>query len=80
MDGLVSKSDRFGHRYDGRHHSQYANSIKKYTLASKRPLNRAEQSQLVRLLQNFYRSTKLELAKPDDNTSFIYFCGCFYPS
>ena len=53
MDGLVSKSDRFGHRYDGRHHGQYASSIKKYTSASKRPLNRSEQSQLLRLLQNF---------------------------
>ena len=49
----MSKSDRFGHRYDGRHHGQYASSIKKYTLASQRPLNRAEQSQLVRLLLNF---------------------------
>ncbi|WP_422488752.1 DUF1601 domain-containing protein [Endozoicomonas sp. ALE010] len=53
MDDLVSKSDYFGHRYDGRHHGQYANSIKKYTSAAKRPLNRAEQSQLIRLLQNF---------------------------
>ncbi|MGI2029592.1 DUF1601 domain-containing protein [Endozoicomonas acroporae] len=53
MDGLVSKSNRFGHRYDGRHHGQYASSIKKYTLAAKRPLNRAEQNHLVRLLQNF---------------------------
>ncbi|WP_422450781.1 RAP domain-containing protein [Endozoicomonas sp. ALB091] len=53
MDGLVSKSDRFGHRYDGRNHGQYASSIKKYTSAAKRPLNRAEQSQLMRLLQNF---------------------------
>ncbi|WBA79352.1 DUF1601 domain-containing protein [Endozoicomonas sp. GU-1] len=53
MDGLVSKSDHFGHRYDGRNHGQYASSIKKYTSAAKRPLNRAEQSQLMRLLQNF---------------------------
>ncbi|WBA79356.1 RAP domain-containing protein [Endozoicomonas sp. GU-1] len=53
MDGLVSKSDRFGHRYDGRDHGLYASSIKKYTSAAKRPLNRAEQSQLMRLLQNF---------------------------
>ncbi|WP_422490803.1 DUF1601 domain-containing protein [Endozoicomonas sp. ALE010] len=53
MDGLVSKSNRFGHRYDGRDHGLYASSIKKYTSASKRPLNRAEQSQLMRLLQNF---------------------------
>ncbi|WP_206680857.1 hypothetical protein, partial [Endozoicomonas acroporae] len=53
MDGLVSKSHRFGHRYDGRDHGLYASSIKKYTSASKRPLNRAEQSQLMRLLQNF---------------------------
>ncbi|MBO9495545.1 DUF1601 domain-containing protein [Thalassotalea sp. G20_0] len=53
MDSLVSKSDRFGHRYDGRDHGLYASSIKKYTSASKRPLNRAEQSQLMRLLQNF---------------------------
>ncbi|MGI2029600.1 DUF1601 domain-containing protein [Endozoicomonas acroporae] len=53
MDGLVSKSGRFGHRYDGRHHGRYASSIKKYTSAAKRPLNQAEQSQLMRLLQNF---------------------------
>ncbi|MGI2030520.1 DUF1601 domain-containing protein, partial [Endozoicomonas acroporae] len=50
---LVRKSDRFGHRYDGRDHGLYASSVKKYTLAAKRPLNRAEQSQLMRLLQNF---------------------------
>ncbi|MBO9496075.1 DUF1601 domain-containing protein [Thalassotalea sp. G20_0] len=53
MDGLVSKSDHFGHRYDGRDHSRYASSIKKYTSTAKRPLNRAEQSQLMRFLQNF---------------------------
>ncbi|WP_422491613.1 DUF1601 domain-containing protein, partial [Endozoicomonas sp. ALE010] len=53
MDDLVSKSNRFGHRYDGRNHGHYASSIKKYTLAVQRPLNRTEQSQLMRLLQNF---------------------------
>ncbi|WBA79355.1 RAP domain-containing protein [Endozoicomonas sp. GU-1] len=53
MDGLVSKSYRFGHRYDGRDHGLYASSIKKYTSTAKRPLNRAEQSQLMRLLHNF---------------------------
>uniref|UniRef100_UPI0013D719A9 RAP domain-containing protein n=1 Tax=Endozoicomonas acroporae TaxID=1701104 RepID=UPI0013D719A9 len=41
------------HRYDGRNHGQYASSIKKYTSAAKRPLNRTEQSQLMRLLRNF---------------------------
>ncbi len=53
MDDLVSKSYRFGHRYDGRNHGQYASSIKKYTSTAKRPLNRAEQSELISLLQNF---------------------------
>ncbi|WP_422461558.1 DUF1601 domain-containing protein [Endozoicomonas sp. ALB115] len=53
MAGLLSKSYRFGDRYDGRDHGQYASSIKKYTLAAKRPLNRAEQGQLMRFLQNF---------------------------
>ncbi|MBO9495635.1 hypothetical protein J7438_16285 [Thalassotalea sp. G20_0] len=53
MDDLVRKSDRFGHRYDGRNHGLYANSIKQYTSAAKRPLNRAEQSQLIGLLENF---------------------------
>ncbi|MGO0307046.1 hypothetical protein ACTL6P_10605 [Endozoicomonas acroporae] len=53
MDVLVNQSDRIGQRYDGRHHGRYASSIKKYTSAAKRPLNRAEQSQLIRLLQNF---------------------------
>ncbi|MGO0307015.1 DUF1601 domain-containing protein [Endozoicomonas acroporae] len=53
MDDLVNKSYHFGHRYDGRNHGQYAISIKKYTLAAERPLNRTEQSQLIHLLQNF---------------------------
>ncbi|MBO9494355.1 DUF1601 domain-containing protein [Thalassotalea sp. G20_0] len=53
MDDLVSQSNRFGCRYNGRNHGWYASSIKKYTSAAKRPLNRAEQSQLVRLMQNF---------------------------
>ncbi|MGI2029698.1 hypothetical protein [Endozoicomonas acroporae] len=53
MDDLVSQSGRFGHRYDGRNHGWYASSIKKYTSAAKRPLDGAEQSQLMHLLQNF---------------------------
>ncbi|WP_163373231.1 RAP domain-containing protein [Endozoicomonas acroporae] len=53
INGLVSKSDRLGDRYDGRDHGLYASSIKKYTSTSKRPLNRAEQGQLIHLLQNF---------------------------
>ncbi|WP_422463437.1 DUF1601 domain-containing protein [Endozoicomonas sp. ALB115] len=53
MDDLMSKSDRFGYRYDGKNHSQYANSIKRYTLASQSPLTRAEQSQLMIFLQNY---------------------------
>ncbi|MBO9495646.1 DUF1601 domain-containing protein [Thalassotalea sp. G20_0] len=53
MDDLVSKSDRLGHRYDGRDHGLYASLIKKYSSAAKRPLNRTEQRQLMRLLQNF---------------------------
>ncbi|WP_422450753.1 DUF1601 domain-containing protein [Endozoicomonas sp. ALB091] len=58
MDGLVSKSYRFGDHYDGRNHGQYASSIKKYTFATKRPLNRAEQIQLMHLLQNFTATWK----------------------
>ncbi|MGI2030250.1 DUF1601 domain-containing protein [Endozoicomonas acroporae] len=50
---LVSTSNRLGHGYDGKNHGQYASSIKKYSFAAKRPLNRTEQSQLLRLLQNF---------------------------
>ncbi|MGI2027424.1 RAP domain-containing protein [Endozoicomonas acroporae] len=53
MDDLLSKSDRFADQYDGRNHGHFACSIKKYASASQRPLNRAEQSQLIRLLQNF---------------------------
>ncbi|WBA79295.1 hypothetical protein [Endozoicomonas sp. GU-1] len=51
--GLASQSDRFGYRYDGKHHGLYASSIKRYTSAAKRPLNLAEQSQLTGLLQNY---------------------------
>ena len=39
FDDLVGKARHFGRRYDGRNHGQYANSIKKYTSAYKRPLN-----------------------------------------
>ncbi|MGO0307014.1 DUF1601 domain-containing protein [Endozoicomonas acroporae] len=53
INTLMNKSNRFGPEYDGRYHGHYASSIKKYTLAAKRPLNRIEQSQLMRLLQNF---------------------------
>ncbi|MBO9483814.1 RAP domain-containing protein [Salinisphaera sp. G21_0] len=53
MDGLLSRSGRFGHRYDGRNHGLYANSIKQYTSAAKRPLNQAEQSQLIHFLEKF---------------------------
>ncbi|MGI2029693.1 DUF1601 domain-containing protein [Endozoicomonas acroporae] len=53
INTLVNKSNRFGPEYDGRYHGHYASSIKKYTLAAKRPLNRIEQSQLMHLLQNF---------------------------
>ncbi|WP_422459216.1 MULTISPECIES: hypothetical protein [unclassified Endozoicomonas] len=48
----MSQSERVGHRYDGRNHCLYANSIKQYTSAAKRPLNQAEQSLLIRFLQN----------------------------
>ena len=53
MDDLLSKSARFAQRYNGSNHGQFASTIKKYASASKRPLNRAEQSQLMRFLQNF---------------------------
>ncbi|MBO9483645.1 RAP domain-containing protein [Salinisphaera sp. G21_0] len=53
MDSLVSQSERFGHHYNGSYHGQYASSVKKYTSAAKRPLNPAEQSQLMHLLKNF---------------------------
>ncbi|WBA79297.1 hypothetical protein [Endozoicomonas sp. GU-1] len=53
MESLVRKSDHMGYHYDGRYHGQYASSIKKYASASQRPLNRAEQLQLIRLLHNF---------------------------
>ncbi|MBO9482572.1 RAP domain-containing protein [Salinisphaera sp. G21_0] len=53
MNCLVRISARYGDRYDGRKHSQFASSIKQYTLASKRPLNHSEQSQLIPLLHDF---------------------------
>ncbi|WP_422459242.1 RAP domain-containing protein [Endozoicomonas sp. ALB115] len=53
MADLVSKTDRYAPFYDGKPHSRYASSIKKYTSAVKRPLHRVEQSQLIHLLQNF---------------------------
>ncbi|MGI2030338.1 RAP domain-containing protein [Endozoicomonas acroporae] len=53
MHDLLSKSARFAQRYNGSNHGQFASTIKKYASASQRPLNRAEQSQLMRFLQNF---------------------------
>ena len=53
MDWLVRISARYGDRYDGRKHGQFASSIKQYTYASKRPLNPGEQRQLIPLLHDF---------------------------
>ncbi|WP_422449606.1 DUF1601 domain-containing protein [Endozoicomonas sp. ALB091] len=53
MDDLVSISARFGDRYNGKKHSQFACSIKQYTSRSKRPLNHSEQCQLIPLLHAF---------------------------
>ena len=50
---LATISDKFGARYDGRTHSQFANSIKQYTSNSKRPLSRDQISQLIPSLQTF---------------------------
>ncbi|MGI2030281.1 hypothetical protein, partial [Endozoicomonas acroporae] len=53
MDYLVSISARFGERYDGKKHSQFATLIKQYTSASRRPLHHSEQCQLIALLHDF---------------------------
>ncbi|MBO9497100.1 DUF1601 domain-containing protein [Thalassotalea sp. G20_0] len=53
MDYLVSISARFGDRYDGKKHSQFATLIKQYTSASGRPLHHREQRQLIPLLHDF---------------------------
>ncbi|MGI2029804.1 DUF1601 domain-containing protein [Endozoicomonas acroporae] len=53
MDGLVRISARYGGRYDGSKHGQFACLIKQYTSGSKRPLNHSEQRQLIPLLHNF---------------------------
>ena len=50
---LATISNKFGARYDGNKHSQFANSIKQYTSASRRPLDRDQISQLLPLLQVF---------------------------
>ncbi|WP_163388107.1 RAP domain-containing protein [Endozoicomonas acroporae] len=53
MDWLVRISARYGDRYDGKKHGQFASSIKQYTSASKRPLHHSEQRQLIPLLHDF---------------------------
>ena len=50
---LATISDKFGSCYDGKTHSQFANSIKQYTSNSKRPLSRDQISQLIPSLQTF---------------------------
>ncbi|MBO9484173.1 RAP domain-containing protein [Salinisphaera sp. G21_0] len=53
MDWLVRLSARHGDYYDGKKHSQFATSIKRYTSTLKRPLNHSEQRQLIPLLHDF---------------------------
>ncbi|MGO0309268.1 RAP domain-containing protein [Endozoicomonas acroporae] len=53
MDWLAGVSARYGDRYDGRDHGQFACSIKRYTSGGKRPLNHSEQRQLIPLLHDF---------------------------
>ncbi|MGO0309269.1 RAP domain-containing protein [Endozoicomonas acroporae] len=52
-DWLAGGSARYGDRYDGRNHGQFACLIKQYTSGSKRPLNHSEQRQLIPLLHDF---------------------------
>ena len=47
----MGRAHRFGDRYDGRNHSQYACLIKRYASFLNRPLNPDEQSQLIPLLR-----------------------------
>ena len=54
---LQERSDRFGMRYDGRSHSQYAVSVKHYTSMCKRSLSRNERNSLVPSLQSFKPAT-----------------------
>ena len=58
FDEIAIKSHHFGDCYDGRNHGQHADSIKRYTLASKRPLNPYEQSQLIPLLLKNFQPTR----------------------
>ncbi|WP_422449593.1 RAP domain-containing protein [Endozoicomonas sp. ALB091] len=53
MDWLAGISAHYGDHYDGKTHSQFACSIKRYTSGGKRPLNHSEQRQLIPLLHDF---------------------------
>ncbi|MBO9484287.1 RAP domain-containing protein [Salinisphaera sp. G21_0] len=53
MAWLAEGSARYGDRYDGRNHGQFACSIKQYASGAKRPLNHSEQRQLIPLLHDF---------------------------
>ncbi|WP_422491481.1 hypothetical protein, partial [Endozoicomonas sp. ALE010] len=79
MDDLLSKSDHFGHRYNGKNHSQFASSIKEYTSAAKRPLNRAEQSQLIRMLQNFTPTRRWDWRSLTTTLHSLTSAGVFTP-
>ena len=53
FEKLKKKSDYSGIHYDGKAHSNYAASVKRYTSTCKRPLNRDEQNRLIPLLYSF---------------------------
>ena len=58
FDELVRRAHRLGDRYDGRNHSQYTCSIKRYASFLNRPLNPDEQSQLIPLLQQNFKPSR----------------------
>ena len=58
FDELVRRAHRFGDHYDGRNHSQYACSIKRYASFLNRPLNPDEQSQLIPLLRQSLKPSR----------------------
>ena len=58
FDELVRRAHRLGDRYDGRNHSQYTCSIKRYASFLNRPLNPDEQSQLIPLLRQSLKPSR----------------------
>ncbi|WP_299729465.1 RAP domain-containing protein [uncultured Endozoicomonas sp.] len=79
IDSLVSVSSKYGTKYDGKKHSQCAQTIKQYTSTAQSPLNLDQISKLAPLLEVFKPATNWEWRSLTTTLHSFTSAGVFTP-